>query len=274
MSKEKQVAVVGGGTSGLMAIKCLKEEGFEPYCFEKSSYYGGLWKYHEEDIEGVPSVMWSTSLNNSKEIGAISDFPPFAEYPNYMGHQKVYEMFTEYGKKFDLFRHISYNKEVTNVQKADDYNTNGRWIVTIKDTKSSEITIQTFDAVMICIGHLTIPNIPSFPGMKTFRGDIIHTHSIKNFQHFSNKRVCVVGTGSSALDAAVEISHLANQVSKICLYTQQTYFFFLTFLKNILTAMKTEIKMKFSTLLTILCLFLEVFPKSETTSISLNIFPF
>lgn len=214
-SKAKQVAVVGAGTSGLMAIKSLKEEGFEPVCFEKSSYYGGLWKFHEEDVEGVPSVSWSTSLNNSKEVGAISDFPPDPEYPNFMRHFKVLRMFTQYAEKFDLFRHIHYCTEVVKIRRADDYNKTGRWNVATKDIKSGEISEQIFDAVMVCTGHLSLPNIPTFPEQEKFKGDIIHTHSLKRFQDFQGKTVCVVGTGSSALDAAVEISHVADQVSVI-----------------------------------------------------------
>lgn len=209
---KKQVAVIGAGTSGLMAIKSLKEEGFEPICFEKSSYYGGLWKYHEEDVDGVPSLMWSTSLNNSKEIGSISDFPPDPAFPNYMRHSDVMQMFSRYGKKFDLFRHIRYNQEVKSVRRAGDYSTTGRWTVITRDTKTGEDAEHVFDAVMVCAGHLSQPNIPNGVGMNSFRGDIIHTHSIKTFQDFSGKTVCVVGTGSSALDAAVEISHVAKQV--------------------------------------------------------------
>lgn len=218
MSKKKEVAVIGAGTSGLIAIKCLKEEGFEPVCFEKSSYFGGLWKYHEEDVDGVPSVMWSTSLNNSKEVGALSDFPPDAQYPNFMRHFKVLQMFTDYAEKFDLLKHINYNREVTRIQRALDYNTTGRWKVSTKDTESGDVEDRVFDAVMVCIGHLSIPNVPTFPNMESFKGDIIHTHSLKKFHQFNNKTVCVVGTGSSALDSAVEISHLANQVSIASLF--------------------------------------------------------
>ncbi|XP_054708945.1 flavin-containing monooxygenase 5-like [Uloborus diversus] len=209
---KKRVAVVGAGTSGLMAIKSLKEDNFEPICFEKTSYFGGLWHYHDEDVDGVPSLMWSTSLNNSKEVGAISDFPPRPEFPNYMRHFQVLEMFAEYGERFDLFKHIRYNKEVIKVLKDQSYQRTGRWRVVVKDILTDEIEEEVYDAVLICTGHLSIPNIANFPQMKSYKGEIIHTHSVKKFQNFNNKTVCVVGTGSSALDAAVEISHTANQV--------------------------------------------------------------
>lgn len=49
---KKRVAVIGGGACGICSVKTLKEEGVEPICFEKTGYYGGTWRYHEDDVEG------------------------------------------------------------------------------------------------------------------------------------------------------------------------------------------------------------------------------
>ncbi|GFX88383.1 dimethylaniline monooxygenase 5 [Trichonephila clavipes] len=217
MNASKRVAVVGAGISGLVAIKSLKEEGLFPVCFEKTSRLGGLWHYHEDDTKGVPSVMWCTSLNNSKEPGALSDFPAKAESPNFMRHFQVLEMLQDYASKFDLLKHINYNKEVVKIIRADDYDATGKWCVSVKGVESEDIREDIYDGVLICAGHLSIENIPSFPCMDSFDGKIIHTHSLKKIIEFDDQVVCVVGTGSSALDAAVEISHVAKQASPVCL---------------------------------------------------------
>lgn len=41
----KKVAVIGAGVSGLSSIKCCLDENLEPTCFERSSDFGGLWKF-------------------------------------------------------------------------------------------------------------------------------------------------------------------------------------------------------------------------------------
>lgn len=41
----KKVAVIGAGVSGLSSIKCCLEENLEPTCFERSTDFGGLWKF-------------------------------------------------------------------------------------------------------------------------------------------------------------------------------------------------------------------------------------
>ena len=79
----KRIAIIGAGASGLPCIKEALESGFIPICFEKTSYTGGLWRYHDDDEEGVASVMKSTIINSSKEMSAFSDFPPPKELPNY-----------------------------------------------------------------------------------------------------------------------------------------------------------------------------------------------
>ena len=40
--EKKTVAIIGGGVSGLVAIKCCVEEGIEPVCFEQRDEVGKL----------------------------------------------------------------------------------------------------------------------------------------------------------------------------------------------------------------------------------------
>lgn len=44
----RSVAVIGAGASGLAAVKCCLDEGFEPTCFERTDHIGGLWHYTEQ----------------------------------------------------------------------------------------------------------------------------------------------------------------------------------------------------------------------------------
>lgn len=41
----KRVAIIGGGSSGLCAIKACLQESLEPICFERSWDIGGLWRF-------------------------------------------------------------------------------------------------------------------------------------------------------------------------------------------------------------------------------------
>ncbi|GFQ89026.1 dimethylaniline monooxygenase 5 [Trichonephila clavata] len=212
MASPKRIAIIGAGPSGLTAIKCCKEEGFIPVCYERNNDPGGLWRYHDEDIEGVASVMKTTIINTSKEMSSFSDFPPPKEFPNFMHNSKMLEYFLLYAENFNLLRHIRYHLEVIKVEPTKDFETTGRWTVTVKSTQTEATSKEEFDGIMVCIGHHVFPNIPTFPDQYKFKGTIIHSHSIKNCERFEGQKVVVVGIGNSGVDAAVDCTFVAKQV--------------------------------------------------------------
>ncbi|XP_055930604.1 flavin-containing monooxygenase 5-like isoform X2 [Argiope bruennichi] len=212
MAHPKRIAIIGAGPSGLTAIKSCKEEGFIPVCYERNGVPGGLWRYHDEDIHGVASVMRTTIINTSKEMSAFSDFPPPKEFPNFMHNSKMLEYFMLYAETFNLLRHIRYHLEVIKVEPSKEYETNGRWTVTVKSTQTEAISREEFDGIMVCIGHHVYPNIPTFPGQHKFKGTIVHSHSLKSCERFEGQRVVVVGIGNSGVDVAVDCTFVAEQV--------------------------------------------------------------
>lgn len=62
--ERKTVAVIGLGAAGLVALKNLKEEGFNVVGYERNAYIGGLWRYSNDD---QVSVLNTTVVNISKE---------------------------------------------------------------------------------------------------------------------------------------------------------------------------------------------------------------
>ncbi|XP_035229871.1 flavin-containing monooxygenase 5-like [Stegodyphus dumicola] len=212
MAAKKRIAVIGGGFAGILSIAMLKEEGMDPFCFEQTDKIGGTWNYREESTDGVASIMPTTIINHSKEMGALSNFPPRKEYNNYMRHDELFQYITEYCTENDCLKHIQLNMMVTCVKRCEDYDETGRWVVTARNTSTAEELTDTFDGVMVCVGHINRPIIPNFPGQEKFKGKIMHTHSLKEVSEFKDQNVLVVGMGASALDAAVGISDVAKQV--------------------------------------------------------------
>ncbi|GFQ81784.1 senecionine N-oxygenase [Trichonephila clavata] len=211
-SFKKKIAVLGGGLAGIGATASLKEEGFDVDCFEKTSQYGGTWCYREESEEGVPSIMPTTIINHSKEMGAVSNFPPPKEFNNFMRHHELYKYITEYVNQKDVLKHFHFNTEVKTVQRAPDYEETGRWTVTVRNRITEEETTNIYDGVLVCVGHINRPKLPTYPGQDQFKGKILHSHSLKGVAPYHNKTVVAVGMGCSGLDAAVETSSVAKQV--------------------------------------------------------------
>ncbi|XP_055928837.1 flavin-containing monooxygenase 5-like [Argiope bruennichi] len=212
MLSPRRIAVIGAGASGLTAIKCCKEEGMDVTCFEKTENFGGRWHFRKHSIPGVASVMKSTVSLHSKEMIAFSDFPPPKSFPNYMHNTKMLEYLQMYAQHFDLSSHIQFQNEVVQVFPAKDFDTSGKWLLKIVDLKTGKKNEQEFDGVMICTGRLSHPYIPTTPNRENFKGKVIHTQSLKTTAEFEDLNVLIIGSGNSAMDAAVDISILAKQV--------------------------------------------------------------
>lgn len=104
------------------------------------------------------------------------------------------------------------NHKVTNVTYNDDYDTTGRWKVTIEGP-DQESFHEVFDGVIISTGHHVTPLRPHFEGEELFKGKISHTHTFKSAKGYEDKVVAVVGIGNSGVDAAVELSFVTKVVS-------------------------------------------------------------
>ncbi|GFT57005.1 dimethylaniline monooxygenase 5 [Nephila pilipes] len=189
-----------------------RENGFKKNSSYRWRTYGTIDNEMSQRRRNRANMLRENELCRSKEMGALSDFPPKENAPNYMHNKQVHDYLMSYAKAFDLLKHINLNKEVVKVDLADDYDETGRLKVVIKDLKTLTVSEAVYDGVCVNIGHHVYPNMPSFKGMETFKGKVMHTHSLKKVSEFDDKVVVVVGVGNSGMDAAVEISGVASQV--------------------------------------------------------------
>ncbi|NXX86309.1 FMO5 monooxygenase, partial [Urocolius indicus] len=208
----KRVAIIGGGSSGLCAIKACLQEGLEPVCFERTGDIGGLWRFEEQPEEGRASIYRSVVINTSKEMMCFSDFPIPEDFPNYMHSSKIMEYFRLYARRFGLLPHIRFRTSVCRVAKRPDFSATGQWEVVTESEGEQQAAV--FDAVLVCTGHHSEAHLPlsTFPGIETFKGRYLHSRDYKDAQAFTDKRVVVIGIGNSGSDLAVEISQTAKQV--------------------------------------------------------------
>lgn len=211
-SSNKKICIIGGGASGITAAKACIEEGHEYAIYEMYHTFGGLWRYRDEDVNGLASVAAATIINSSKEMSAFSDFPPRDEYPNYMHNTRMIEYIEDYAKRVGCVDKINFQHKILSVKKAPSFVEDGKWDVEIEDMRERRQFKLTFDGVMVCTGHHVTPSLATFPGQEKFRGQIMHTHSYKRPADFVGKRVIVVGIGNSGGDVAVELSMVNPKV--------------------------------------------------------------
>ncbi|XP_070602875.1 dimethylaniline monooxygenase [N-oxide-forming] 4-like isoform X2 [Erythrolamprus reginae] len=150
--------------------------------------------------------------NTSKEMTCFSDFPFPESCPNYLHHSLFLEYLKDYAKHFHLLDCIQFKTTVYSIRKHPDFTTTGQWVVYTEANGKKASTV--FDAVMICSGHFTEPNLPlnSFPGIENFKGHYMHSWEYRDPKGLEGKKVLILGAGNTGGDVAVEVSRTAAKV--------------------------------------------------------------
>lgn len=192
--------VVGAGFSGLYMLHRLREAGYSVRVYEAADDVGGTWYWNRYpgarcDIE---SIYYNYTF--SKEIldewtwsSRYAEQPEILSYINFVAD------------KLDLRRDIQFNTRIT----AARYNEESRnWEIRMEDG-----TFVLAEYFITALGCLSSSNIPKFKGLDSFKGEMYHTGRWPHKKvDFSSKRVGVIGTGSSGIQAipviAKEAGHL------------------------------------------------------------------
>ncbi|OAA66506.1 Flavin monooxygenase-like protein [Niveomyces insectorum RCEF 264] len=200
------IAVIGAGALGLVAIKNLLEEGFNVTGFERKSYVGGLWKYTPD---GTTSVLKTTFTNISKERSCFTDFPFPDDTPSLCSWTNVYAYLESYADHFGLRPHIRLNTAVKRVTRNDK---NDKWTVEYASTEDAVSQTQDFDKLVMATGINQSPHIPKIEGIDSFAGTVLHSQAFKRPEDFTGKTVVVVGIGNTAADTAVALIGHAKKI--------------------------------------------------------------
>ncbi|MEC7655903.1 MAG: NAD(P)/FAD-dependent oxidoreductase [Pseudomonadota bacterium] len=196
-----EAVVIGGGISGMYLAYRLRELGMRFHVFEAGSDIGGTWYWCRYPGARFDSESWSYGYFFDKELLQEWDWkehfspqPDTLEYLNYVA------------SKYDLRRDMTFNARATAAVFDDNAN---HWTVTFEDGRQVRGTL-----LITGLGVLSAPTLPNIPGRDDFEGQAFHT---ARWPHepvsFEGKRVGVIGTGATAIQAIPEIAKTAGQLS-------------------------------------------------------------
>jgi cation diffusion facilitator CzcD-associated flavoprotein CzcO len=195
------VIVVGAGFGGLSAGILLKKAGIENFdIYEKSGGVGGTW--------------W-----DSHYPGAEVDVPSHA----YSFPFKRYLWSRTHARQSELARYIDEVVDEQGLRPHITLNTGVIAAVWREERQQYEVTLSNgevkFANVLIsAVGMMNLPYIPDWPGLDTFRGPAFHTARWQHEHDLSDKRVAVVGTGSSASQV---VATIAPDVKQLYVYQRE-----------------------------------------------------
>jgi len=198
---EFDVVVVGAGMAGLYSLYHLRELGFSAVVLEQGDGVGGTWYWNRYPGArcDVPSLEYSFGFSDElqQEWEWSEVFPAQDELERYLNHV---------ADRFDLRRDIHLG---TRVAAATFDETANRWTV---ETEAGGSFTGRF--VIMATGCLSVPQVPDIPGIDDFRGEVIYTSTWpRDGVDLAGKRVGLVGTGSSGVQATPELADMAGHLT-------------------------------------------------------------
>lgn len=191
---EYDALVVGAGFGGLYALHQLRAHRFSCHAFETGDDVGGTWYWNRYpgarcDVESL-DYCYSFSAELHAEWDWSERFATQPEILRYAGHV---------ADRFALRPMISFETRVVSAVWEEEGRT---WLLTTDTGRRARARF-----LVTAVGCLSASRIPDLPGLGAFGGEVHHTG---RWPHegvdLAGKRVAVIGTGSSGIQAVPELA--------------------------------------------------------------------
>ena len=195
------VVVVGAGFAGLYLLHRLRQRGFSTRVLEAADDVGGTWYWNR--YPGARCDIPTTDYTFGFDPELEKDWTwseKYATQPEILRYAQFV------AARYDLRRDISFGARVVAARWDDGTR---RWH--LRTDTGEDIRCQH---CVMATGCLSLPKTPDIAGADRFKGEVYHT---SRWPHegvdFTGKRVAVIGTGSSGVQAIPIIARQARQLT-------------------------------------------------------------
>lgn len=201
-TKDVDVVVIGAGFAGLYAIHKLRNDlGLDVQGFENAPDVGGTWYWNR--YPGARSDTEVTAYCYAFDRELFESWKWSERYPR---RSEILSYLAMFANRYDLRRSIKFGVTVTRAQFDEE---RCRWLVTTDQGErwSAQFLVEG-------VGLLSSIITPTLRGQQRFKGSIYHTARWPDEKiDFSDKRVGVIGTGSSGVQVIAEMGKQAGHLT-------------------------------------------------------------
>lgn len=194
------MVVVGAGFAGLYMIYRARQRGLSVQCYEMGEGVGGTWYWNRYPGARVDIECVEYSYSFSQELQQEWDWSE-----RYASQPEIERYANHVAERFDLRRDIKFKTRVT---AAHFDESTQRWLV---ETDNGERVSARF--CIMATGLISAPIEPRFEGLDGFTGEQYLTSRWPAEEpDFEDKKVAVIGTGSSGIQVISEVAQEAGQL--------------------------------------------------------------
>lgn len=198
-TRDLSVGIIGAGPGGLALGIFLRKAGFENFTiFDREDGVGGTWRINTYPglACDVKSHLYSFSFDLNANWSRL-----------WSGQPEILEYFERIARRYNLGPRLQLNTEIVSA----------RW-----DSERTEWLLETsqgqqhrFDVVVSAVGLFTRPVMPDLVEEQPFTGTVMHSSRWDHSVDIADKRVAVLGTGSTAAQLLPKIAKVAKAVYSI-----------------------------------------------------------
>jgi cation diffusion facilitator CzcD-associated flavoprotein CzcO len=191
--------IIGAGFSGLYMLHRLRNTtGLTARVFEAGGGVGGTWYWNRYPGARSDSDIYVYGFTSDEDLWREWEWSE--RYPEQHEIRAYLELVAQ---RFDLYRDITFDTRITGASFDEARNT---WAVT---TDAGETVSARY--LVTAVGALSASNTPPFKNIDSFQGETYHTGLWPHEEvDFIGKRVGVIGTGASAVQAIPLIAKEAS----------------------------------------------------------------
>ncbi|WP_422005081.1 flavin-containing monooxygenase [Pyruvatibacter mobilis] len=196
----QRYCIVGGGPCGLLAARAFKLANIPYDQFERHNDIGGVW-----DMENPGTPMYETAhFIASRFTSGFYGFPMPDSFPDYPSHEQVLDYIRQFAITYGLRDSVRCG---VGVERATPIGSSaeGGWRVALSSGET-----RTYRGIVCANGVTWHPQMPSYPGLEEFTGEIRHSVSYRTPAEFANKKVLIIGAGNSGVDIACDAAYSAS----------------------------------------------------------------
>ena len=195
------VAVVGTGFAGIYALWQARQRGFSVRGFDRASDVGGTWYWNAYPGARCDVESYNYAYFFNDDIVREWDWSDACA-----GQNEIQRYLRFVAERCDVLKDISFDTKVVSTTYSGE---SGLWTLV---TSTSETVVCRY--AILAIGALSEPKAPDIEGVDAFEGASYFTSSWPRDGNvdLSNKRVGVIGTGSSGVQVIPEIAKVASEV--------------------------------------------------------------
>jgi trimethylamine monooxygenase len=226
-TKLESIAIIGLGVSGISQLRSFKKLGKQGIkipkiiAYEKQDTFGGLWnKTWRTGVDSNGEMVHSSIYNHLWSNGPKEclEFPDYSfdkhfgfPIPSYPPFSVLRSYLDGYYRDSDVADWALFN---TVVRKVDYSELEQKFIVNYQNLESGKTSTDLHDYIVVAAGHFSTPNVPSFLGLETFTGRILHAHDFREASEFKGKNVTIIGSSYSAEDIGSQcLKYGANSIT-------------------------------------------------------------